>query len=416
MEENKSIEMKPKRSKKPLLIVLAYLFLVGGLIGYYCYDRQQQFANGKLPGEKTDTLSGRTMIDFDLTLEQVLKTDENDAGSKEELNREPYKTDSLMGGQVTYDQSFTGNPIDSYEDLDISGGKIGWYLGGESLRVIDDDVVNPDEANDFNYFWSSINMIESSDIDSLTDDEVENYALQAEEIAINEQNPAAVYIGDVIRNLKGKNPTLNSVYYLMIANRIKPYDIVTVDTIVEYSSYLDNSYQEEETGRTLVASLTDKFERVTDSIGIVHWYVNGSLTRYAVEDFINCFVPWYAASNRTSKIEDGVMEVGHYKNISNYFIAEYFTANGNMGYKMDDLKLMDSNYSYFKPAFAWSISPKIEEIASAYYDIVEPMVYQGKFINHENCYQSTVEKLENKYNFDEVKSAIMTYEFWALQR
>jgi len=48
------------------------------------------------------------------------------------------------------------------------------------------------------------------------------------------------------------------------------------------------------------------------------------------------------------------------------------------------------------------------------YDIVEPAVYAGKYTNFADAYKSTYDALEGKYTLEEIESAVMTYEFWAL--
>ena len=81
---------------------------------------------------------------------------------------------------------------------------------------------------------------------------------------------------------------------------------------------------------------------------------------------------------------------------------------------VEDENILPADYSKYKPAFTWCISPKIEEIAGVYYDLVEPDVYEGVYTCREDYYAKTVEKLKNKYTYEEVVSAIQTYEYWAL--
>ncbi|NBK96972.1 MAG: hypothetical protein EOM50_02935 [Erysipelotrichia bacterium] len=407
--------VKKKRSKKPLIVVLLFFLLVGGLIGYYYWDKTNN-PSEKISGEVENNATGRKFVKFNFPeehkkIEGVCK-DYKEA-CEDELAKTSYKEDSLLGGQVIWGTSQYGG-VDSFEDLDPQGGKLDFRAGVQSLRAITDEAVHPDEVTAFNQYWSAMAEVEAEENKTLSDAEIDEWIENAKQTAIQYENPAAIYIGDLLNNLKGKQPTLQSVYYLLIANRISPLYLSSTDNVVDYSSYLDRSYQGETQEKSLVNAYTDVFERLNTKTGLVHWYVDGSWTEYAIQDFI-LNVNLFVTSSDQAETKNNILEIAHYKDVSNQMLAEYFVGIGNQSKKANEWGLGSAKHSFYKPAFTWCISPKIEKIASAYYDIVEPLVYQGKFNSRQEAYAQTKEALDNKYTVEEIQSAIMTYEFWALQ-
>ena len=287
---------------------------------------------------------------------------------------------------------------------------------GYSARVEQDELVNPNQTEDFNEFASYVEQFDLLNNKTLTDDEVESWAKKAETITRDDKNPATVYIGALIRNLKGKNPTEASVRYLMYANRVYPDKVIgsksTKIDVTDMSKYLDTSYSGD-AEKDYTIHYTYKMERPKNDeyLGIVHNYVDGSYNTYQVYDAFASDNS-YSGKNTRKEGQSSILTVYHYKDISNFMIAEYGILANNLDW--DAMGLDRASYSRYKPSYTWQISPKIEEICSVYYDFVEPDVYLGKFTTRADYYDKTAKKL-NK-TVEEVKSAVLTYEYWALSR
>lgn len=416
-EQNKEVKKTEKKQSNKLFNIFLALAVIG-TVGYSGWRLYNDFK------DKSDNIEDiMSTVDKD---EHNRKIDYYDLDDIEEntdrslyhteLEREPYKNGSLEGGQMIITSGNDNDYLNTVSGLYRKGFL--WYSNaGASLRHPEDELVDPNQTSAFNLFVNETKALDEAGKDKvLSDEEVEAYAKRAENIANEMQAPMYYYIGDLVRSLKGKNPTLSSVYYLLEANRISSINLIESENLnfssVDYSANLDTSYNGEAQEKSLVEWVTHNIELVNQKTALVHYTINGSMTKYGLEDWVNCIGDIFYGDNKKSKNEDVIMVMAHYKDISNFFLAEYIIKTGNLDVSNDDI--LPSSYSYYKPAFTWCISPKIEEIATIYYDIVEPLVYEGKYTTRDDMYQKTTEKLDGKYMYDEVVSAIQTYEYWAL--
>ncbi|PWJ09714.1 hypothetical protein [[Clostridium] innocuum] len=403
-------EKKGKKSDKAIVVGLV-VALLGGVAygGYKAYEYFKPFnIEDRIASVKKDAgEDGRVIDKIDTgNLKALIEEMYNDGRADSELKKEPYKN-SVVDGMNVYETGSTG--IKNYAEL-YTNGKYSAGLSGLTLRHPDDEKVDPNQIDSFNSFSSALFALDRVENKKLSDKEVETWAENAEAMALKQHSPAYFYIKDLILNLKGKNPTMASVNYLMIANRIKP-DMLTEElsyNITDNSKYLDTSYKDKEKEKSLVKSWDTDFEYVNKNNAIIHGYVDGSLTQYAIVDIVIGNNGYYKASS--SDVKDHYVKIFHYKDISNLMLAEYAIIPGNNDAQA--LGILSGMYSAYKPAFTWSISPKTEKICSQYYDIVEPMVYRGTFTSRKDIINQMVKKY--KYSFDEVMTAVMTYEFWAL--
>ncbi|MCR0317591.1 hypothetical protein MKA27_13415 [[Clostridium] innocuum] len=398
-------EKKGKKSDKAIVVGLV-VALLGGVAygGYKAYEYFKPFnIEDKISSLKKDAGDdGRVFDHLDV---KAIKDKLKDYDFSAELNKEPYKN-SVVDGMNIYEAGSSGK--NSFSEL-YKNGEFEFWTTSASLRHPDDEKVDPNQTDSFNSFSSALFALDRVENKKLSDKEVQTWAENAEAMALKQHSPAYFYIKDLILNLKGKNPTTASVYYLMIANRIKP-DMLTEElsyNITDNSKYLDTSYKDKKKEKSLVKSWDTDFEYINNKSAIIHEFVDGSLTQYAIADKVLSRNSLYKAS---SEAEDHFVKVLHYKDISKMMIAEYAIIPGNNDAQASGIS--SGMYSAYKPAFTWCISPKIEKICSQYYDIVEPMVYNGTFTSRKDVINQMVKKY--KYSYDEVMTAVLTYEYWAL--
>ena len=404
-------EKKGKKSDKAIVVGLV-VALLGGVAygGYKAYEYFKPFnIEDRIASVKKDAGEDGRVIEKlpQKYIDEGIDNLKKDGSVKNELNKEPYKNSVADGASISV---MGGSGVDKFEQLYNKKGEFGSGLSSVSLRHPDDEKVDPNQIDSFNTFSSALFALDRLENKKLSDKEVQTWAENAEAMALKQHSPAYFYIKDLILNLKGKNPTTASVYYLMIANRIKP-DMLTEElsyNITDNSKYLDTSYKDKEKEKSLVKSWDTDFEYVNKNNAIIHGYVDGSLTQYAIVDIVIGNNGYYKASS--SDVKDHYVKIFHYKDISNLMLAEYAIIPGNNDFASSNIS--SGMYSNYKPAFTWNISPKIEKICSQYYDIVEPMVYKGTFTSRKDVINNMVKKY--KYSYDEVMTAVLTYEYWAL--
>ena len=329
-----------------------------------------------------------------------------DGSVKDELNKEPYKKSVADGATII---EMGGSGVETFEPLYNKKGEFGSGSSGVTLRHPDDEKVDPNQTDSFNSFSSALFALDRVENKKLSDKEVQTWAENAEAMALKQHSPAYFYIKDLILYLKGKNPTTASVYYLMIANRIKP-EMLTEDlsyNITDNTKYLDTSHKDEKKEKSVVFGWDTDFEFVNRHNAIFHQYIDGAMTYYSIVDMVLYYNRLYKPA---SDAEDHFVKIVHYKDISNLMLAEYAIIPGNNDISSSNIS--SGMYSNYKPSFTWNISPKIEKICSQYYDIVEPMVYKGTFTSRKDVVNQMVKKY--KYSYDEVMTAVLTYEYWAL--
>ena len=403
-------EKKGKKSDKAIVVGLV-VALLGGVAygGYKAYEYFKPFnIEDRIASVKKDAGEDGRVIEKlpQKYIDEGIDNLKKDGSVKNELNKEPYKNSVADGASISV---MGGSGVDKFEQLYNKKGEFGSGLSSVSLRHPDDEKVDPNQIDSFNTFSSALFALDRLENKKLSDKEVQTWAENAEAMALKQHSPAYFYIKDLILNLKGKNPTTASVYYLMIANRIKP-DMLTEElsyNITDNSKYLDTSYKDKKKEKSLVKSWDTDFEYINNKSAIIHEFVDGSLTQYAIADKVLSRNSLYKAS---SEAEDHFVKVLHYKDISKMMIAEYAIIPGNNDAQASGIS--SGMYSAYKPAFTWCISPKIEKICSQYYDIVEPMVYNGTFTSRKDVINQMVKKY--KYSYDEVMTAVLTYEYWAL--
>lgn len=424
---------KPKKGKK-FLIALIILGLLGAG-GYSLYNSIVSIKEQQIilePGKENAPIaieantSGRYMdSEFggegneelrNLRIQEQIKKSEEKEHMKAPYKRyaEPYIWPTSVEIEINGQKQSTETMelFNIYKDGTLlNKGHIGY-----SARVEQDELVNPNQTEDFNEFASYVEKFDLLSNKTLTDDEVESWAKKAETITRDDKNPATVYIGALIRNLKGKNPTEASIRYLMYANRVYPDKVIGSNSIkvdiADMSKYLDTSYSGD-AEKDYVIGYTYNMERPNNDeyLGISHMYVDGSFTTYQVYD-VFASDNSYPGKNTRKEGQSSILKAFHYKDISNYMIPEYGIMVNNLDWHA--MGLDRASYSRYKPSYTWQISPKIEEICSVYYDFVEPDVYLGEFTTRADYYDKTAKKL-NK-TVEEVKSAVLTYEYWALSR
>ena len=406
-------QKKEKHIFLKVLIAGIVLVLAGG--GYYLYQENKKadaFA-GVPVNAKPQKEDGR-VIDY-ISKRQI---DSSIAATKmrlgdSELEKAPYKNSVVPGARldVYVDGQAIGSGASGVELKDIYSSKDFLFYVGLSARHPEDEEINPNQTEDFNDFTSAMMAMDKMTNKKLTDEELESEAKHAKKLAEDINSPAQFYIYDVIMTLKGKNPTQASVRYLMYANRILPGQIVDdYYNVTDNTKWFDTSYSsKKEISQIVDYVYAMERPRNDEYLGIAHTYVDGAFTTYGQADWmIN--TDFYPGTNTLQEGQSTIVEMYHYKDISNMMIAEYGIKGGNLDTKA--LGSKEALYSQYKPSYTWGISPEMEEICSAYYDIVEPEVYKGTFKNRDDAYKKTAKKTGKSY--DEVKTAVMTYEYWAL--
>ncbi|MEG2410774.1 MAG: hypothetical protein RSA96_07555, partial [Erysipelotrichaceae bacterium] len=322
-----------------------------------------------------------------------------------------------ISGNVSLSMSSGGNKYNKMSDF-VKKNQFIYYVGGSLLSHPEDENIDYDEDSKFNQFVSQRNMLDTLGSQKLSDADLDVWSEKVTTTLHELHHPATYYMKDLIQNLKGKNPTLASIYYLLIANRVDADTVLTTFAgsnynVEDWGNYFDRSYQQDKTPRYIIKHNTAG-EAINKNAFLVHINVDGMIPDAAIMEGVNDANEMFAQGATLADTKHvHALVAGHYKDISNNLLAEYFIQTGNMQSKAD--KIASSVQSFgFKPVFAWGISPKIEEIASAYYDIVEPLVYKGQFTTMEDAFNQSAKALKNKYSLDEVKSAIYTYEFWAM--
>ena len=402
-------EKKGKKSDKAIVVGLV-VALLGGVAygGYKAYEYFKPFnIEDRIASVKKDAGEDGRVIEKmpQKYIDEGQKDIRENGDAEKELNREPYKKTVADGASISV---MGGSGVDTFASLYNKKGEFGVVGSFVSLRHPDDEKVDLNQTDSFNSFSSALFALDRAENKKLSDKEVQTWAENAEAMALKQHSPAYFYIKDLILNLKGKNPTTASVYYLMIANRIKP-DMLTEDlsyNITDNIKYLDTSHKDEKKKKSIVYSWDTDIEFLNKQNAVIHELVDGSLTHYAIVDKVNARGSRYRANNA----KDHFVTVIHYKDISNKMLAEYAITSGNNDAQASNIST--GLYSVYKPAFTWNISPKIEKICTQYYDIVEPMVYNGTFTSRKDVINQMVKKY--KYSFDEIMSAVLTYEYWAL--
>ncbi len=408
-QENNNKKMK----KKWWFIIGIPLLILIGTYGYMIATTMQDNAKdfSEIMDQIEETNSGR-VIDY-LDIEEIYNSstqEVHDGLIETELNRDPYNESTIEGMYINWFS--TGAPeVDTLSYL-YNGTNLWAFAAGWSLRHPDDERIESEQDYYFNVYVNASTALDNYGKDIiLSDEELASYASKAVAIAKEDSSPVQYYIEDLILNLAGTEPTLSSVFYLMEANLISANRIADYLGInygsTDYTVNFDTSYTIEEE-KDVIYSVTDAFELVNETTGVLHYQWSGAITFYAMLDGMNYDATIYTGNNTPDSGQDELYLIYHYKDISNHFLAEYGIMAGNL-----DLDI-PMTYSHAKPAFTWCISPQIEEIATAYYDIVEPSVYLGTFTSRADAYEETVEALDGTYTLEEVVSAIQTYEYWAL--
>jgi len=396
-------EGKKKSGKLSTIIVTLMVVAAAGLLGYKVWNMVRPLDS---------YISDKSDRNFIYADKEALKKSLYEASENtDEIDKAPYSSMGIGGGTSVY---VMGNSSIGIKDF-IKDGKTTQMYNGWSLRTIEDEVVSSNEEYNFNQYVSYRKLIDNISNEKLSKEQVNEYANSLKLLAEKEQHPAWLYIDKLINNLEEKNPTKSSLIYLALANGLSNEGIanlfgINLSGINNYSYLLDRSYKTEQE-RSLVYSYDGNLELVNNDIAITHSNTNGAHTYWGIADSVATYSGKYPTDKSLEK--DIIIAIKHYKEVSNDFIAEFsiMTLNKNLA-DTDGIKRFF--YTKTKPSFTWCISPKIEEIASAYYDIVEPAVYAGKYTNFEDAYKSTYDALEGKYTLEEIESAVMTYEFWAL--
>ena len=403
-------EKKGKKSDKAIVVGLV-VALLGGVAygGYKAYEYFKPFnIEDRIASVKKDAGEDGRVIEKlpQKYIDEGIDNLKKDGSVKNELNKEPYKNSVADGASISV---MGGSGVESFAQLYNKKDEFGSGVSSVSMRHPDDEKADPNQTDSFNTFSSALFALDRLENKKLSDKEVQTWAENAEAMALKQHSPAYFYIKNLILNLKGKNPTTASVYYLMIANRIKP-DMLTEDlsyNITDNTKYLNTSHKDKKKKKGVVYSWDTDFEFINNSSAVIHELVDGSLTHYAVVDKV------WSRNNlykQAPSAKDHFVKVIHYKDISNLMLAEYAIIPGNNDFASSNIS--SGMYSNYKPAFTWNISPEIEKICSQYYDIVEPMVYKGTFTSRKDVINQMVKKY--KYSFDEVMTAVLTYEYWAL--
>ena len=398
----KNKEETPKKKKNVLFIL--FLVLALGFGGFKIWNLVRPLSSYKNDG------NDRSFIYIDLEAEKAKVDAAVEAGGIGEINGGPYSQKGIGGGTSVY---VSGPSSVGIKDL-IENGKAASSFNGWSLRTIEDEVVSGNESYNFNQYVSYRKCLDNIGDTKLTKEEVNSYAEKLKSLAQSEEHPSWLYIDELVNNLEDKEPTKASIIYLALANGLSNEGVANVfeinlGNINDYLSLLDRSYKiEQEQGLTV--TYTGNLEIVDEDTAIIHSNSESPYTYWAIIDATNFWSGYYPTDK--SLEDDIVIGIEHYKNVSNDFIAEYFIMSLNKNASDEGIKR--SWFTKSKPCFTWCISPKIEEIASAYYDIVEPAVYAGTYTNFADSYQKTYDALEGKYTLEEIESAVTTYEFWAL--
>ncbi|MEG0520157.1 MAG: hypothetical protein RR520_03185 [Erysipelotrichaceae bacterium] len=415
-KSNETVEVKKEEKKKRQFpwVTIFVLLMIFAVPAYIVWDKTDGFG---LLKTNLELKEGEYRKMFYTSDSRIAKGTEriNKAMKEEDVNIS--MTAQGETGNVSLSIDGGGNHFNKMSDF-VKKNQFIYYAGGHFLSHPEDENIDYDEDSKFNQFVSQRNMLDTLGSQKLSDADLDVWSEKATTTLHELHHPATYYMKDLIQNLKGKNPTLASIYYLLIANRVDADTVLTTFVgsnynVGDWSNYFDRSYQQDKTPKFIVDHVAIG-EVINKNTVLVHDTFNGMIPdtsiMYVTNEQGNLFGKGATLAD-TKHVH--ALVASHYKDISNQFLAEYFIQTGNMQSKAD--KIASSVQSFgFKPVFAWGISPKIEEIASAYYDIVEPLVYKGQFTTMEDAFNQSVEALKNKYSLDEVKSAIYTYEFWAM--
>ena len=398
-------EEKKKSGKLSTIIVTLMVVAAAGLLGYKVWNSVRPLSS--YINDKADR--NFIYIDAEQEKKKLDKSAEVHYKPGGEIDHVPYKESS--GGGMSVWVSGTG--VVTINDL-IQDGKAKAVMSGLSLKTKEDERVSQNEVYNFNQYVSYRKIMDSVSNDKLSKEQVNAYAETLKSLAKSENHPAWIFIDKLINNLEEKNPTKASLIYLSLANGLSNEGVANVFDINlgyvnNYSNLLDRSYKPNQE-KSLTLEYSGNLEVIDKETVIAHSNTDSSYTYYAIVDSVKGYYNIYPTDKSLEK--DIVVGICHYKNVSNNFLSEFYTIILNKD--TSDNGINRAYYTKTKPAFTWCISPKIEEIASAYYDIVEPAVYAGRYTNFEDAYKSTYDALEGKYTLEEIESAVMTYEFWAL--
>ncbi|MEG2995661.1 MAG: hypothetical protein RR802_09610 [Erysipelotrichaceae bacterium] len=412
-KSSETIEVKKEKKKQFPWVTICVLIMIFAVPAYIVWDKTDGFGLLKTNLELKEGEYRKMFYTSDKEIEdgnEVIQA----AMKEEDVNIS--KTAQGMAGNVGMSMG-DGNHFNKMSDF-VKKNQFIYYIGGYYLSHPEDENVDYEEDYKFNQFVSQRNLLDTLGSQKLSDADLDVWSEKVTTTLHEFHHPASYYMKDLIQNLKGKNPTLASIYYLLIANRVDTNTVLTTFagnnyTVEDWSNYFDRSYQQDKTPKFIVDHVAIG-EAINKNTVLVHDTFNGMIPDVSIMHAINEHGNQFGKGATLADTKHvHALVASHYKDISNQFLAEYFIQTGNM--KSDDDKIASSVQSFgFKPVFSWGISPKIEEIASAYYDIVEPLVYKGQFTTMEDAFNQSIEALKNKYSLDEIKSAIYTYEFWAM--
>ncbi|MEG1301604.1 MAG: hypothetical protein RSC93_12950 [Erysipelotrichaceae bacterium] len=413
-KSSETIEVKDKKKRQFPWVTIFVLLMIFAVPAYIVWDKTDGFGLLKTNLELKEGEYRKMFYTSDKEIEDGNKV------ILESLKEEDVNismTAKGMAGNVGMSMSGGGNRFNKMSDF-VKENQFIYYVGGNLQSHPEDETINVSEEYDFNQFVSQRNLLDTLGSQKLSDADLDVWSEKVTTTLHELHHPATYYMKDLIQNLKGKNPTLASIYYLLIANRVDTNTVLTTFAgsnynVEDWSNYFDRSYQQDKTPKFIIKHTTSG-EVINKNSMLVHINVDGMVTDAAIMEGVNDANEMFGQGATLADTKHvHALVASHYKDISNQFLAEYFIQTGNM--KSDGDKIASSVQSFgSKPVYAWSISPKIEEIASAYYDIVEPLVYKGQFTTMEDTFNQSIEALKNKYSLDEIKSAIYTYEFWAM--
>ncbi|MEG2411105.1 MAG: hypothetical protein RSA96_09240 [Erysipelotrichaceae bacterium] len=415
-KSSETVEVKKEEKKKRQFpwVTICVLIMIFAAPAYIVWDKTDGFG---LLATNLELKEGEYRKMFYTSDSRIAEGTERINKAIKEENVNLSMASQGMSGNVSLSMSGGGNKYNKMSDF-VKKNQFIYYAGGHFLSHPEDENIDYDEDSKFNQFVSQRNMLDTLGSQKLSDADLDVWSEKVTTTLHELHHPATYYMKDLIRNLKGKNPTLASIYYLLIANRVDTDTVLTTFAgsnynVEDWSNYFDRSYQQDKTPKFIIKH-TATGEAINKNTILIHSNVNGMITDAAIMEGVNDASGLFAQGATLADTKHvHALVASHYKDISNNLLVEYFIQTGNMQSEAD--KIASSVQSFgFKPVFAWGISPKIEEIASAYYDIVEPLVYKGQFTTMEDAFNQSVEALKNKYSLDEVKSAIYTYEFWAM--
>ncbi|MEG1252750.1 MAG: hypothetical protein RSF38_05430, partial [Erysipelotrichaceae bacterium] len=242
------IEVKDKKKREFPWVTIFVLLMIFAVPAYIVWDKTDGFG---LLATNVELKEGEYRKMFYASDADIKEGNEiiQEAMKEEDVNIS--MTAQGDTGNLSMSISGGGNQYNKMSDF-VKKNKYIYYIGGYYLSHPEDENIDYDENSKFNRFVSQRNLLDTLGSQKLSDTDLDVWSEKVTTTLHELHHPATYYMKDLIQNLKGKNSTLASIYYLLIANRVDTNTVLTTFagnnyTVEDWSNYFDRSYQQDKT-------------------------------------------------------------------------------------------------------------------------------------------------------------------------